>query len=148
MRIDTNTEYRSLNLVGFILSFIIKIRENLIIRLQQTNMGEVTSKILGRQQIKLIKTLTSSFTIIKVFKILDSLPKFCSKNCAYRDSKSDMLIFSPALCRLVHSRPRHLLYIVQCINLYFAHMLYGRIVLLILLHYITLPKPLSNSAHS
>ena len=30
-----------------------------------------------------------------------------SKNCAYRDSNSDLSLSSQALCRLVHSRPGH-----------------------------------------
>ena len=41
-----------------------------------------------------------------------------STNGAYRDSNSELFLTSQALCRLVHSRPGHLLYVVQCI--YFA----------------------------
>ena len=38
-----------------------------------------------------------------------------SKNGAYRDSNLELFISSQALCRLVHSRPGHLLYVAQCI---------------------------------
>ena len=51
---------------------------------------------------------------------------YCSsKNGAYRDSNSELFLSSQALCRLVHSRPGHLLYVVQCIFICALRSLYS-----------------------
>ena len=43
-----------------------------------------------------------------------------SKNCANRDSNSDLSLSIQALCRIVYFRPGHWLYVVQCIYLCIA----------------------------
>ena len=49
------------------------------------------------------------------FVCLRLVANVTSKNCASQDSNSGLYFASQALCRLVHSRPGHLLYVVQCI---------------------------------